>query len=289
MASLVLIAFLALLGIGALVKLAERVARLELRFAKLERDAVAHKAARPPPAVVRESAPVPPLAEPSAGAAVPPRVVVAPPRESSTVSPEPRAPRSEAPATSRSPREMPRVHEPLEPTPLAAVFEWVQRWLTTGNVPAKVGVLLSIIGVGFLVKEGIDRHWLVLPLGARLALVAVFGVAMLALGWRLRARERGYGLTLQGGGIGVLYVTTYAAYALYGLLGATLAFGLLFAVTIVAVVLALLQDARVLAVLGIVGGFLAPVLTAITSRCSAITRCSISQSLRSRGSRRGAR
>src|SRR6185312_6609823 len=62
-----------------------------------------------------------------------------------------------------------------------------------------------------------------------------------------------------------LYVTTYAAYALYGLLGPTLAFGLLFAVTGVAVGLALLQDARVLAVLGIVGGFLAPVLTATDS------------------------
>src|SRR5258706_10920958 len=93
----------------------------------------------------------------------------------------------------------------------------------------------------------------------------MFGVAMLAVGWRLKARERGYGLSLQGGGIGVLYVTTYAAYALYGLLGATLAFGLLFAVTGVAIVLALLQDASVLVVLGIVGGFLAPILTATDS------------------------
>ncbi len=264
MASLILTALLALLGIAALVKLGDRVGRLEQRVAKLQRDAIARSAPRASPAVPRESAPASPRAQPTVIAALPPRPGVASPQEPATMPPEPRAARSEAPALSRPLREMAPVPESPEPTPPAAL-EWVQRWLTTGNVPAKVGVLLSIVGVGFLVKEGIDRHWLVLPLGARLALVAMFGSAMLAVGWRLKARERGYGLSLQGGGIGVLYVTTYAAYALYGLLGATLAFGLLFAVTTVAVVLALFQDARVLVVLAIVGGFLAPVLTATDS------------------------
>ena len=63
------------------------------------------------------------------------------------------------------------------------------RWFTTGNVPVKVGVVLSLFGVGFLVKEGIDRQWLVLPLELRLMLVALFGIGLLALGWRLRERQ----------------------------------------------------------------------------------------------------
>ena len=68
------------------------------------------------------------------------------------------------------------------------------RWFTTGNVPVKVGVVLSLFGVGFLVKEGIDRQWLVLPIELRLMLVALFGIGLLVLGWRLRTRNRAYAL-----------------------------------------------------------------------------------------------
>jgi uncharacterized membrane protein len=146
------------------------------------------------------------------------------------------------------------------PSALDALLRRVAQWFTTGNVPVKVGVVLSLFGVGFLVKEGIDRQWLVLPLEARLALVALFGVALLVVGWRLRARQRVYALSVQGGGVGVLYLTIFASYSLYSLLPSALAFALLVVVTAAAVVLAVLQDARSLAVLGILGGFLAPVL-----------------------------
>ena len=132
-------------------------------------------------------------------------------------------------------------------------------------MPVKVGVVLSLFGVGFLVKEGIDREWLVLPLELRLMFVALFGIGLLVLGWRLRARQRTYALSVQGGGIGVLYLTIYASFGSIDLLPATLAFALLVAVTAAAGVLAVLQDARALAVLGILGGFLAPVLVSTGS------------------------
>ncbi len=230
--------------IGALVgvsrTLGQRVARLERRLADLERRGRAVDADATPARVPAEAAARRDTSEA--------RVAGRSPSPSS-------APAPHTTAAAR-PRPQPR------PAPIEILLGRIRAWLTTGNVPAKVGVLLSIVGIGFLVKEGIDRHWLVLSLGERLALVAGFGVAMLALGWRFKAHERAYGLSLQGGGIAVLYVTTYSAYALYGLLGAPLAFGLLFAVTVGAVLLALAQDARVLAVLGIIGGFLAPLLTA---------------------------
>jgi uncharacterized membrane protein len=72
-------------------------------------------------------------------------------------------------------------------------------------------------------------------------------------------------LSVQGGGIAVLYLTTYASYALYDLLPGVLAFALLVGITAAAGALAVLQDARALAVLGIVGGFMAPVLTSSDS------------------------
>lgn len=138
--------------------------------------------------------------------------------------------------------------------------ERARSWLTTGNVPVKVGVVLSVFGLAFLVKEAVDRSWLVLPIELRLAGVALFGIAMLLVGWRLRAARAGYGLSLQGGGIAIVYLTVFAAIGIYSLIPAIPAFALLVGTTAVAGLLAVKQDARALAVLGIIGGFMAPVL-----------------------------
>ena len=158
-----------------------------------------------------------------------------------------------------------RALDNLEPSVVEALFRNALRWFTTGNVPVKVGVVLSLFGVGFLVKEGIDRQWVVLPIEYRLMLVALFGIGLLALGWRLRARNRIYALSVQGGGIGVLYLTIFASFSLYDLLPAAVAFPLLVVVTAAAGALAVLQDAHALAVLGVLGGFLAPVLVSTGS------------------------
>ena len=37
------------------------------------------------------------------------------------------------------------------------IVDVVKAWLTTGNVPVKVGVVLSVFGLGFLIKEVVDR------------------------------------------------------------------------------------------------------------------------------------
>jgi uncharacterized membrane protein len=172
-----------------------------------------------------------------------------------------RKPPAPTPGAAETARGMRRAAlESIEPSPFDKLLSKAWGWFTTGNVPVKVGVVLSLFGVGFLVKEGIDRQWLVLPIEFRLMFVALFGIGLLVLGWRLRGRQRTYALSVQGGGIGVLFVTIYASYQLYDLLPPTLAFGLLVTVTTAAIALAVLQDSRALAVLGIVGGFMAPVL-----------------------------
>lgn len=136
----------------------------------------------------------------------------------------------------------------------------VKQWLTSGNVPVKLGVIVSFFGVAFLLKYAVERQLLVVPIEVRLLGVTAVALVLLALGWRLRKREAVYALSLQGGGIGILFLTIFAAYRLYGLLPAALAFGLLVVLTAASGVLAVLQNAQVLAVLGSVGGFLAPVL-----------------------------
>ncbi len=101
-----------------------------------------------------------------------------------------------------------------------------------------------------------------MPVWARFASLALFGLAMLGVGWRLREQREIYALSLQGGGLGILYLTTYAAFEFYALLPATMAFGAMVIVTVAAGLLAVLQNARTLIVLGVAGGFLAPLLAA---------------------------
>ena len=143
---------------------------------------------------------------------------------------------------------------------LSRLVESVKTWAITGNVPVKVGVLLSVIGLGFLLGVALEQGWITLTIGARHILVALFGVLLLVVGWRARGRRAIYGLSLQGGGIAVLYVTTYVAHAVYDLLPASVAAVTVVAVTVGAGVLAIAQDSRSLAVLGITGGFMAPIL-----------------------------
>lgn len=154
-----------------------------------------------------------------------------------------------------------RRREELAPTAFEAGVNHVLRWLTTGNMPVKVGVVLSVIGAAFFVKEGIDRAWFTLPIELRLTGVALFGIALLIFGWLRRDTHRAFALGVEGGGIAILYVTIYASYGIYHLLAAPFAFALLVVATLAAGALAVLQDSRTLAVLGIVGGFVAPILT----------------------------
>ena len=133
-------------------------------------------------------------------------------------------------------------------------------WITTGNVPVKIGVIISFFGVAFLLKYAIERELMVIPLEFRLLAVAAAGMALIVIGWRLREKARVYALSLQGGGAGILFLTIFAALQLWQLLPAPLAFLLLVALTFATGALAVLQNSRSLAILGIVGGFLAPVL-----------------------------
>jgi uncharacterized membrane protein len=127
-----------------------------------------------------------------------------------------------------------------------------------GNTLVRVGILVLFIGVSFLLKYAADLG--LVPIELRLAGVAAGGIALLALGWRLRHKRAGYALMLQGGGIGILYLTVFAALRLYQLVPPSLAFALLAGMAFFSALLAIVQDSKALAITGAVGGFLAPIL-----------------------------
>jgi uncharacterized membrane protein len=149
---------------------------------------------------------------------------------------------------------------PAQPDLLGKGIDWVKRWFSEGNLPVKVGMLVLFAGVAALLKYASDEGWLRLPIEVRLAGVALAAIAALMFGWRERVCRRSFGLALQGGAIGVLLLTVFATFRLYGLLSAPSAFALLLILVAGAGVLAVLQNALALAVLGILAGFLAPIL-----------------------------
>ncbi len=148
---------------------------------------------------------------------------------------------------------------PVLPSALQAWLQKGRDWLLGGNLMVRVGVVVLFFGVAFLLKFAAEHA--VLPIELRLAGVGLGGIVMLLLGWRLRNDKRLYGLVLQGGAVGVLYLTVFAALRLYTLIPPGLAFSVLAAFAAFSALLAVLQNARVLAVLGAAGGFLAPLLT----------------------------
>jgi uncharacterized membrane protein len=131
-------------------------------------------------------------------------------------------------------------------------------WFTEGNPVVRIGIVILFFGVSFLIKYAAERN--VFPIELRLASVALAATAVLVVGWRLRERHGGYGLVLQGGAVAALYLTAFGAAKLYGLLPLGLAFALITGLVALSGVLAVLQDARVLALFGAAGGFLAPIL-----------------------------
>ena len=139
-----------------------------------------------------------------------------------------------------------------------AGMDW--EWLLGGNWLARIGILALIIGMGFFLKLAFDNDWI--GETGRVLLGLVVGLALLGGGEYWRKKYPLWAQALTGGGIAILYLSVFAAFAFYGLMPALAALGLFSLVTLAAAGLALRYEARAIAVLGILGGFLSPLLLA---------------------------
>jgi len=150
---------------------------------------------------------------------------------------------------------------PVEPDLATRLFTYAKNWLFGGNTIVRMGVLVLFVGLAFLAKYAADNA--LLPPELRLASIALVAVALFAGGMRLRSKNPGqlaYALTLQGAGVAVLYLTVFAAFRMYRFLPSEAAFVLLALICAFATVIALLQNAMVMAFIGFAGGFAAPIL-----------------------------
>jgi uncharacterized membrane protein len=123
----------------------------------------------------------------------------------------------------------------------------------------RIGIAAVLIGVSFFLKLAFENNWIG-PTG-RIAIGLLSGIAVVL--WSERFRSRGYkafSYSLKAVGIGVLYLSLWAAFQVYHLMPSGLVFACMVVVTAATCALALSQDAEILAVFAITGGFSTPAL-----------------------------
>ncbi len=123
----------------------------------------------------------------------------------------------------------------------------------------RIGIAAVLIGVSYFLKFAFDNNWIG-PAG-RVAIGMLAGIAVVI--WSETFRRRGYlvfSYSLKAVGVGVLYLSLYAAFQVYALVPGSVAFLMMFAVTAATALMAWTQDAEILAAFALIGGFSTPML-----------------------------
>jgi len=128
---------------------------------------------------------------------------------------------------------------------------------------AWIGGLALFLGIIFFVKLSIENGW-ISPV-MRTAIGFVFGVALVVAGVKLQSIQRYAVLahTLCATGVVMLYGVSFAAHSIWHIVpfdNSLVTFGFMALVTAAAFILAVRMNAQVVAVLGMLGGFLTPIL-----------------------------
>ncbi|ULQ59529.1 DUF2339 domain-containing protein [Brucepastera parasyntrophica] len=140
----------------------------------------------------------------------------------------------------------------------SSLLKSLRSFIRGGNLWVAGGVILLFIAFVLFLTYMASRG--LFSVEMRIALAVIAGLLMLVFGWRFRLRKPVYALVMQGGGIGILYLSFFAAFKLTSLLSSPAALVLISLLIPPTIILALLQNAQPLAVFGLLGGFLAPVL-----------------------------
>ncbi len=123
----------------------------------------------------------------------------------------------------------------------------------------RIGIIAILAGVAYFIKYAFDNGWIG-PAG-RVTIGLIAGIAVVL--WSERFRKKNYtafSYSLKAVGIGTLYFSLWGAFQVYHLIPSGAAFVAMIVVTASTILLALTQDAEILAAYAIIGGFSTPVL-----------------------------
>jgi uncharacterized membrane protein len=217
--------------------LSEAILRLLRRYEQIDRRLARVEAALNLQPIVPQAPPLPQVPVTSESC------VTAPPSE-----PEPPP---VAPLSGSLPAPLPAA--PALPTPPALE---TNIGLTLVN---RIGVVTLVLGIAFFFKWAVDNQWIG-PAG-RVIFGVIAGLVSLAVAdvlWRKGQRIVAQGVTAIG--LGFLYLAVYAAFGYYQLIPQSFAFAFMVATTALAVALALRYASVAMAMLGLMGGYLTPIL-----------------------------
>ncbi|HMK39325.1 MAG TPA: DUF2339 domain-containing protein, partial [Bacteroidota bacterium] len=167
-------------------------------------------------------------------------------------------------------KSIPAFSSPRPPAPPAAALsmppspaksrtrgEWEA--LIGGKLLNRVGALALILGVGFFLQYAFANDWITEPV--RVMIGVAVGLTLLA--GAARSAARGFQIFAQGlvgAGIAILYLSAYASFNYYRLVTQPWAFLFMSAITVITFTQAFRYDSIVVALLGLLGGFLTPFL-----------------------------
>jgi len=154
---------------------------------------------------------------------------------------------------------------------LEHIFNWILFGLETRNPEIsleyaigstwiiRLPIIIFVTGVGFILKYSIDNA-LLGPIG-RVSLSFLLGIVLLFLGIKLiKGKYSVIAQSLLGGAIAVFYFSSFASSAMYKLIDIKFAFALMIFVTIISGLLAIKLNSLLVAILGVLGGYLTPIM-----------------------------
>src|SRR5215211_562228 len=121
---------------------------------------------------------------------------------------------------------------------------------------ARVGVVLLLVGVSFLLRMGVEQGWLTPPV--RVAGGVFIGGTLSAFGLLARTSRPAYSQLLVGGGVVAFYLSAFGAWSVWHLVPYEAAFAFCVLATAFAFVAAVRLSAEWLALLGVLGGYATP-------------------------------
>ena len=203
---------------------------------------------------------------PQTVSAVQPEAPVAAPEPKVEAVPSPIPAMTPAPVVSKATPEPPPIpQELLKPSapqiarPTKPPIDWEQ--FMGAKLFAWIGGLALFLGIAFFVKYSFEHN--LIPPELRIAIGFVVGAGLVVGGLLLKRKENAVtAQTLCATGILVLYAVTFAcrAYYHFAFFGLIPTFLLMTLITAVAFLLSVRLNAIIVAVLGIAGGFLTPIL-----------------------------
>ena len=138
----------------------------------------------------------------------------------------------------------------------APSFDWER--LLGRNWFAIIGAVALVVGIGFFLKLAFDNNWI--GDTGRIVLGVTLGLALLGVGEYAQRRVPIWAQPVTAAGAVILYLSIYAGFGLYQLIRPDVALLFLALVVALAALLALRYESIVIALLGIIGAFLAPAL-----------------------------